>query len=76
MGFQETVNPNSYSNTFSASAILENVLYNAGYIYSSIINIVLNDPTTVTNWPYYLAYQVGNIAIRFIYKASNINQDL
>ena len=76
VGLSETLNPSSYSTIFTASNILENLLFNAGYIYSAVINIALNDPSTVSNWPYFMAYNAGNVLVHFFYRANVDDEDI
>ena len=59
-----------YNTLIVGGLILENVLYNAGFMFTDIIEIVLNDASTVPSFPYYVGYRAGDFLIRFFYKDS------
>jgi hypothetical protein len=66
-GLSTTLTASTFTNILVGDTLLENVLYNAGYIFTDILDISTNDPSTVGNWPYYLAYQMGDFVVRFLY---------
>ena len=63
------VNPATY---FTVENFALNVLFNVGYMYTAVDNIIDNDPSTQTNWPYYLAEQVGDFLIRWFYRDTSV----
>ena len=68
-GVQEQIDPDTYGDTFfSFKNIMLNFLYNAGYMYVDIFNIITNDRTTQDEWPYYLGTQVGDFLMRWIWR--------
>lgn len=68
MGVHESIDPISYQNLFTSDELLLNILFNAGYMYTDIYNIATNSPATVSNWAYFLAYNVGDFMVRFLYR--------
>lgn len=59
-----------YSTFVTGGAVLENVLYNAGFMFTDVLEIVLNNENTITQWSYFIAFRVGDFLIRFFYKDS------
>ena len=57
-----------YSTFVTGGVVLENLLYNAGFMFTDVVEIVLNSAVTVSNYPYFVAYRVGDFFIRFFYK--------
>ena len=72
-GISQTMTTSQYEDLLIGDTLLVNVLYNAGFIYTDIFDLVTNDPSTVSNWPYYLAYQVGDCFVRFINESEVID---
>lgn len=66
-GVSETVTQSTYQSLLVGDTLLTNVLYNAGYMYTDVYNVMTNDPSTVNDWPYFLAYQLGDFVARFVY---------
>lgn len=66
----ETYVNTDYSTFLSTSGILQNVLYNAGFMFTDVIEIALNNDRTVNEYSYFLAFRVGDFLIRFFYKDS------
>ena len=57
-----------YATFFTLGGIGENVLFNLGFMFTDIVEILLNGPDTIHKWTYYVAYRVGDFAMRFFYK--------
>lgn len=48
--------------------LIENVLYNAGYMFTDVLTVITTDPNSIYNYPYFLAIQIGDFLMRFIYR--------
>ena len=57
----------SWSSLFKTDTLLQNVLYNMGYMFTDILDLVFYDPTNTDPYWYYVAYRVGDFFIRFLY---------
>lgn len=53
---------------FEPNEILQNFLYNLGYMYNNAFDLIYEDETTVPNYPYFVASRVGDTLIRFLYR--------
>ena len=53
---------------YSYNGIGVNILYNLGYMFTDILDLVFYDPTNTESYWYYVAFRVGDILIRFIYR--------
>lgn len=51
------------------SDIVLNVLNNVGYMYTDVANVITTSSQTVANYPYFLAYNVGDFAIRWFWSS-------
>jgi hypothetical protein len=60
---------------FTWDDILLNVVNNIGYMYTDIINIATNNATSQSNYPYFLAYNIGDFIIRWFW-SSTITTDV
>jgi len=47
--------------------VLENVLNNLGYMYTDIINVVNTTASSEADYPYFLAYNIGDFVIRIFW---------
>lgn len=77
-GFSVFVEPDKITEIYSTYNFFENALYNLGYIYTDIIMLMVGyynagNPTTDTNWWYYMAYYLGDLIFRFIFMAETEN---
>lgn len=61
-----------YSTFLNGNTLLENVLYNAGFMFTDIITVATTDPLTVSNWSYVLASTIGDFLIRFFYRDTSL----
>ena len=73
-GFRVFVEPDSLEDVYSTYNFFENAIYNLGFIYTDIIMLLVGyynkeNPTTDTNWYYYMAYYVGDLIFRFVFMA-------
>ena len=66
----ETYVNTDYDTFISTDGVLTNVLYNAGFMFTDIIEIILNDATTVNDYDYFVGFRIGDFLIRFIYRAT------
>jgi hypothetical protein len=47
---------------------LTNILFNAGYIWSDIVMLIVGDPNKTKNdYAYYLGFYVGDLVLRFFF---------
>jgi hypothetical protein len=58
---------------------LENAMFNAGFIWTDIVMLLVGyynkgDPTTDTNWFYYMSYYTGDLIFRFIFMADTADE--
>ncbi|MFS8160285.1 MAG: hypothetical protein ACMG6E_08780 [Candidatus Roizmanbacteria bacterium] len=56
---------------FTWDVIGINVLNNIGYMYTDVVNVVTSNSTTQTNYPYFLAYNIGDFIIRWFWSSDN-----
>ena len=59
--------PSSISDIWTTDILLINILYNLGYMFTDVLDLVFYDPTNENPYWYYVAYRVGDFFIRFIY---------
>ncbi|CDW87227.1 UNKNOWN [Stylonychia lemnae] len=67
LGFQATANTNIAS-IFTSDQILMNLLYNAGFMFTDVLDILKYDTSDTNPYWYYIFYRVGDFLIRFIYR--------
>lgn len=58
-------------NAYPGQQFLLNILYNLGFQITDILNLVFYDTTITQPFWYYVSYQLGDFAIRFIYRDIN-----
>jgi len=61
------ISVDTYSGIFGTTEILLNILFNLGYMYESIKNIVIYDKTLDDTW-YKMGYYGGDVLMRFFYR--------
>lgn len=66
---QITVN---WSNFFSGDILLQNVLFNAGFMFTDILTVATTDASLYSNYPYILASSVGDFCMRFFYRDTSL----
>jgi hypothetical protein len=59
--------PSSFSDFYKTDLLLENLLYNLGYMFTDILDLIFYDPTNREPYWYYVAYRIGDFSIRFFY---------
>jgi len=64
--FSQTIDLGSTADEVAIS-ILQNVLNNLGFMYTDVINVFNNTAATVDDYPYFLAYNIGDFIIRFFW---------
>jgi len=72
-GFRKELG-NNPAEFFAPLRILENVLYNLGYMYTDIMEIISTpdtDPLYGTYWSYFVGVNSGDFLIRFLYYDPN-----
>lgn len=57
---------------FTSDGLLTNVLYNAGFMFTDILDIVYYDTTSTDPYWYYVAFRGGDFSIRFIYRDTTL----
>jgi hypothetical protein len=58
----------SFSTLFSTDEIVQNLLYNLGYMFTDILGIVIYDVTNTNSYSYYVSYKLGDMFVRFLYR--------
>lgn len=53
---------------YTYNGLLINLLYNLGYMFTDILDLIFYDPTNEAPYWYYVAYRIGDFCIRFIYR--------
>lgn len=56
-----------WSTFISGGTVLNNILYNAGFMFTDIVIILTTSDTMVTNYSYFLAAYLGDFFMRFFY---------
>jgi hypothetical protein len=51
----------------SLDGILLNILNNLGYMYTDVINVVNTTASSEADYPYFLAYNIGDFVIRIFW---------
>eukprot|EP00347_Sterkiella_histriomuscorum_P006356 403353073 len=70
LGFDESSNLDS-SQLFSNDGILTNMLYNAGFMFTDVLDILDYDYTYTDPFWYYTAFRAGDFLVRFIYREAD-----
>ena len=50
------------------SPILLNILYNLGYQFTDVLDLIFYDPTNTDPYWFYVSFRLGDFFIRFIYR--------
>jgi hypothetical protein len=53
---------------FSSDEVVQNLLYNLGYMFTDILGIVIYDKTNTNSYSYYVSYRLGDLLVRFLYR--------
>lgn len=62
----------NYKEFFAGNVLLENLLYNVGYMFTDVMTIIEADPNQVSNYPYLLASNIGDFIIRIFYRDTSL----
>lgn len=57
----------SWGDFLTTDTLLQNILYNLGYMFTDVLDLVFYDPDNTDPYWYYVAYRVGDFIIRFFY---------
>jgi len=63
-------NPAS-TNEYFGETFLQNILYNMGYQFTDILDLIFIDQTNTMPFWYYVFFRVGDFIIRFIYREAD-----
>lgn len=63
--------PASFTSIFTTDTVLLNILYNVGYQFTDILDLIFWDMTDTNPWWYYAFFRVGDFLIRFVYRNAN-----
>jgi hypothetical protein len=53
---------------FSTDEVVQNLLYNLGYMFTNILGLVIYDETNTEAYAYYVSYRIGDLLVRFLYR--------
>ena len=59
---------NGVGDTYKGETLVTNILYNMGFQFTDILDLIFLDPDNKDPFWYYVFYRVGDFMIRFIYK--------
>jgi hypothetical protein len=54
--------------SYIGETLVTNILYNLGFQFTDVLDLIFIDPSNVEPFWYYVSYRVGDFLIRFIYK--------
>ncbi len=54
--------------TYKGETLVTNILYNLGFQFTDVLDLIFIDPDNKEPFWYYVAYRVGDFMIRFLYK--------
>ena len=54
------------------SPILLNILYNLGYQFTDVLDLIFYDPSNTQPYWYYVSFRLGDFFIRFIYRDETV----
>jgi hypothetical protein len=49
-------------------SLILNILYNLGFQFTAILDLIFIDPDSKDPFWYYVAYRIGDFLIRFLYR--------
>jgi hypothetical protein len=74
-GGKEYFNYALLQNLFQNFDIVENILFNLGYMWTDIIMLVVGKPgLTETDYGFYVAFYVGDFIFRFIFRSTTADE--
>ena len=56
------------TNSYFGETFVQNILYNIGFQFTDILDLIFIDPTNTDPFWYYVFARVGDFMIRFIYR--------
>ena len=59
---------NGVGDTYKGETFVTNILYNLGFQFTDILDLIFIDPENKEPFWYYVFYRVGDFMIRFMYK--------
>ncbi len=62
------INADALLKPFTSDDMLQNILYNLGYMYTDIFVLVRNDERTKPDYAYFLFRVIGDFLMRFLYR--------
>ena len=54
--------------TYKGETLITNILYNLGFQFTNVLDLIFIDPENKEPFWYYVFYIVGDFMIRFVYK--------
>lgn len=66
LAVQESSTTNILS-IFSSNEVFINILYNAGFMFTDILDLIFYDNSSTDPFYYYASYRFGDFFIRFVY---------
>ena len=66
--YTSTIN---WATLFTSDELINNILYNLGYMFTDVLNIIIYNPKQTNRYSYYLGFNVGDFFIRFLYYNTN-----
>jgi hypothetical protein len=55
-------------NSYWGESFVQNILYNIGFQFTDILDLIFVDPTNTDPFWYYVFFRVGDFFIRFIFR--------
>ena len=62
----DNANTNIYA-IFTSNQVFMNLLYNAGFMFTDILDLVYYDSSNSNSYYYYASYRAGDFLVRFVY---------
>lgn len=60
------------SDSYFGETLVTNILYNIGFQFTDILDLIFIDPANQEPFWYYVFFRVGDFMIRFIYKDTTV----
>ncbi len=58
----------SPTDAYVGETLILNILYNLGFQFTAILDLIFIDPESKDPFWYYVAYRIGDFLIRFLYR--------
>jgi hypothetical protein len=59
---------NNNGDSYTGETLVTNILYNLGFQFTDVLDLIFIDPANTEPFWYYVAFRVGDFFIRFLYK--------